>query len=184
MLFIDTVNKAFFPSNCTLVRHSLQNQNVLFQLALNPCILVSHGIGCLSKYWWQLMKISTRNCFHGCKWKDTLKWIFSYYCCLQTRSWQTLHLNISSSLGTTVLGKETILFLIKDNSFYLIMRKSSCWTTVFHLMNKVIRNINRVLLLSFKNIWSKIWKYISNNKVKTQTLEKYHYFSNTKILFK
>lgn len=39
-------------------------------------------------------------------------------------------------------------------------------------MNKVIKNINRVLLLSFKNTWSKIWKYISNNKVKMHALEK------------
>lgn len=50
MLFMDTVNKAFSPTNCTLVRHSLQKQKVLFQLALNLCILVSWGMGCLSRY--------------------------------------------------------------------------------------------------------------------------------------
>lgn len=167
-LWIQSI-KHFFPSNCTWVRHSLQKQKVLFQLALNLCILVSQGIGCLSRYWWQLMKISTEAVSRDASERIHWNW---YSVATPACKPETLYLNIFSSLGTTVLGKVTMLFLIKDNSYYLTIRKPLSWINVFHLMNKVIKNINRVLLLSFKNTWSKIWKYISNNKVKMHALEK------------
>lgn len=38
---------------------------------------------------------------------------------------ESLFLNIFSSLGATVLGKITMLFLIEDNLSYLIIRKAS-----------------------------------------------------------
>lgn len=75
---------------------------------------------------------------------------------------ETLFLNISSPLGTTVLGKVTILFLIKDNLLHLI-------NTTVQLMNKVIKNINTdsYSCVSKVTIWSKIWKYVSNHKLES-----------------
>lgn len=86
MLFMGTVNKAFSPLQLYISQTFITKAESLAQTCTKPV----QGIGCLPRYWWQLMKISTTSCFQRHKWKDTLKWIYSYYCCLQIKPRDTL----------------------------------------------------------------------------------------------